>query len=179
MESDKLISNLKQNKTFHKRLTEIVRLLGIAPDIDTFIQDRCAPSGFQFPYNEVDYKELLDLCDRHYDNPGYLDKGILPIELVAIIFLNFGVPIGAWPVYNFSAYLKSSIPLPQSHRVVTDYYYDEFLLRSASVVRYDQNIDSLKEAQDPHNHIIDHLNIKCIIKDAQKQPPEWEVYIDL
>ena len=87
MEANDIIRLLKQNPLYHRRLTVIVSKLGLAPDIDTFIREYCAPDGWQTPYNDVDYQECVDACE------GYRDKGIEASEMPGIFFLRFGVAI--------------------------------------------------------------------------------------
>lgn len=107
MDAHEIISLLKMNPLYHRRLTVIVSLLGLAPDIDTFIREYCAPDGWQTPYNGVDYREFVGMCE------GYRDKGIKPNELPGVFFLRFGVaiePPPSWRENNSTADVFSLDP---------------------------------------------------------------------
>ena len=104
MEANDIIRLLKQNPLYHRRLTVMVNKLDLAPDIDTFIREYCAPDGWQTPYNDVDYQEFVDACE------GYRDKGINSMEMPGIFFLRFGVAIDVDPeteICDFAAHVIS------------------------------------------------------------------------
>ena len=192
MEADKIINHMKMYEAYHNRLTEIVNKLGLAPDIDTFIREHCAPHGWQTPYNDVDYRELVDICE------GYAGQDIFPDEYLAIFFLRFGVAVKPARAKRSYTRLESSYPQPEcfhfmeGSKMNKHYLYsmrtvicdpvcerariNRYLLYPGRVIGHDPNFICGMSRMD---HFLDHSGIKTIITVAQQQPPEMEVYVVL